>query len=650
MTAPLDAASGFPVFAEVFAKSGAILAAALAAGALLRNRSADLRRLVLSAAVAVMVVAALLVPALPRWTAAAPAWFAPAAVAAPARSSPAPALLDPAPPLLPHRPSQAAAARPLRRVPLIPLLWFAGSALLLLRFLVGLGKLRGLRLASQPCHAGELPDYLRRMWHRRTLLLSNGSVAGPVTWGFFRPVILVPAGFEELPAECRHQVLCHELAHIQGRDFFLRALVELALAALWFQPLMWIVRRQLREEQELACDNRVLAAGARSSAYARLLLEWNDGLFASSSPYALGMAQRSCLKRRLYALLALDARRDTVSRAAVAAACLLGLAAALPLAAFRFAPAPQPVRPAVLATPPPVVAALPLSSPASTAAQAVAAARVAPDPPAPSPAPAAPPAVPDSEVVFEVASVKHGPPGDYSAGGNGGPGSGDPTRWSVRNYPMSSLLGIAYGINSYQLSGPAWLDEERFTVDARIPKETTKEQLGLMLRNLLVERFQLAAHFEKRNAPGYRLTVSKNGPKLAPSPGAPNPGDSDASANFKWPLDQEGYPELPPGRSYAMSVSGDRARWRFADETMDHFAAMIAGQIRQPILNATGLAGKYDLVISWSYAAMQPNAPAGSGPSIFAAVQEQLGLKLESQKIPVDTLIVDRLEKTPAEN
>src|SRR5580658_8785115 len=100
---------------------------------------------------------------------------------------------------------------------------------------------------------------------------------------------------------------------------------------------------------------------------------------------------------------------------------------------------------------------------------------------------------PDSQVVFEVATVRHGPPGDYSAGGSGGPGTRDPSRYSVENYPLSSLLEIAYGLSSYQLSGPIWLDDERFTIAAKVPEGATKEQLKLMMRNLLVERFKLAA-------------------------------------------------------------------------------------------------------------------------------------------------------------
>src|SRR5215475_2009553 len=96
---------------------------------------------------------------------------------------------------------------------------------------------------------------------------------------------------------------------------------------------MWVVRRQLREEQELACDNRVLAGGGKPSAYAKLLLDWNVCAGRDAS-LAVGIAHQSCLKRRLYALLDPDSRRDTVALSGVAVAWFIGLATVLPLAAI----------------------------------------------------------------------------------------------------------------------------------------------------------------------------------------------------------------------------------------------------------------------------------------------------------------------------
>jgi uncharacterized protein (TIGR03435 family) len=255
---------------------------------------------------------------------------------------------------------------------------------------------------------------------------------------------------------------------------------------------------------------------------------------------------------------------------------------------------------------------------------------------------------PDSRVVFEVAAVKHSRPGDYSAAANGGPGTSDPTTYTLENYPMSSILGIAYGVNSYQLSGPGWLDEERFTITAKVPEGATKEQFKLMMRNLLVERFKLAAHLAKQEVAGYQLVVAKGGSKLTASAGHPKQDDEPAKP-FKFAVDKDGYPELPPGRHSSMAMGYGRARWRFGDESMDDFTEALVSQIGAPILNATGLTGKYDFVVLWS-TAQGPDAPTDYGPSVFAALQEQLGLKLESKKVPANLVVIDHIEKTPSEN
>lgn len=255
---------------------------------------------------------------------------------------------------------------------------------------------------------------------------------------------------------------------------------------------------------------------------------------------------------------------------------------------------------------------------------------------------------PDSQVVFEVATVKHGPPRDYSASSRGGPGTADPTTYTIENYPMSSLLEIAYGLSSYRIFGPAWLAEERFTIAAKLPAGTTKEQLMLMMRTLLVERFKIAAHIERKEIAGYDLIVAKGGLKMAASPGPPNEDDAPVS----WPTkpDKEGYPNLPPGRQAFMTAAGGRIRWRFVDESMDTLASKLADNVGRPIVDATGLTGKYDFEIYWSADAMSADPPADSGSSLFTAVQQQLGLKLEPKKVPGDTVVIDRIERTPREN
>jgi beta-lactamase regulating signal transducer with metallopeptidase domain len=227
------------VFFAVFWKSGVALGAALCVNRLLRNRSADVRRLVLSTAVGAIFIAAAALPVLPSWTAVMPLWFQaqrPATQAVPEQpAAPTTVDADADPVSAETRPVQPP-ARPLfqgidLRHWLIPLLWFAGTTTLLLRFAINLRGLHRLRAASEPVtHANLLTEVARS--GRRVELWRNEAIGAPVTWGIVRPIILVPPGFEEMPAECRDAVLCHELAHIQAHDFLIRGLAEIARADL----------------------------------------------------------------------------------------------------------------------------------------------------------------------------------------------------------------------------------------------------------------------------------------------------------------------------------------------------------------------------------------------------------------------------------
>lgn len=322
----------------LFCKSGILLGAALCLNRIFRNRSADLRRLVLSATVVAVMLSAAVAPALPRWTTAMPRWVQ-------FQQPPhAPSFLDSdreialdnsalAAPNLPRSTPQPH-SHPSNLVPsLLTLVWLVGASALLLRFGFSLHRLRQLRSMAEPMiDPLVLADAARRGNPAR--LLQSEMIAAPLTWGIFRPVILVPTGFETLSQEYREAILCHELAHIHAADFLMRSLAEVARAAFWFQPLIWIARRQLHEEQEMACDNRVLASGGKASAYAKLLMDW-DARPGMDFLVAVGMANRSCLRRRLYALLDPAMRHNVVAPTGVAGAWVLALAVALPLAAVN---------------------------------------------------------------------------------------------------------------------------------------------------------------------------------------------------------------------------------------------------------------------------------------------------------------------------
>ena len=246
----------------------------------------------------------------------------------------------------------------------------------------------------------------------------------------------------------------------------------------------------------------------------------------------------------------------------------------------------------------------------------------------------------DAPPVFEVASIKPSVRDQMTdilgavvpAWMRGGPGTRDPGQISFTNASLKTLIANAYGVKPYQISGPTWLDVVGFNIIAKVPPGTSKEQLKLMLQNLLAERFKLTLHHEKKELPVYALVVAKNGPKMKVSEGP------DASGSWgQW---------------------NDSARWVSPNETMPHLADFLSPGLDRPVIDATGLAAKYDVTLYWAPENMrwQPTErntgveAVDPAPTIFAAVQQQLGLKLEPRLSPMDILVIDHAEKTPTEN
>jgi uncharacterized protein (TIGR03435 family) len=223
---------------------------------------------------------------------------------------------------------------------------------------------------------------------------------------------------------------------------------------------------------------------------------------------------------------------------------------------------------------------------------------------------------------FEVASVKPTPPPDGSGvitRWTGGPGTDDPALFTCENCGLASLIMSAYGLDSYQYSGPVWTNSMQFTVTAKIPEGATKDEFRRMQQNLLVERFRLKFHYEKKEMARYELAIAKNGPKLKESPETSAPTMSMAAENGGYTI---------------------HAR----QGSMEYFVSLLSAQLRRPITDATELKGKYDMTLHWI-----PDA-SSDGPTIFEALQQQLGLKLEQRKTTVDVLVVDHVEKVPTEN
>jgi uncharacterized protein (TIGR03435 family) len=257
-------------------------------------------------------------------------------------------------------------------------------------------------------------------------------------------------------------------------------------------------------------------------------------------------------------------------------------------------------------------------------------------------------------VRFEVASIKPSP----DAAGmivtcRGGPGSRDPGLWTCQYLTLSNLVANAWDLRFDELKAPAWTNDVRFHITAKLPSGATREQFREMQQNLLIDRFGLKFHRERKEVQGYELVVAKNGPKFrekAAGPAKPTtPGDDRSPIQTRASMGADGFPVLPPGMSTAVMQNRARAAWNGL--TMDSIARMLAGYAGKPVVDGTGLHARYDISLYWVTAPPTDEASAGhAAPDLFTALQQQLGLKLEPKKLIIDMLVVDHAEKAPTEN
>jgi uncharacterized protein (TIGR03435 family) len=198
-------------------------------------------------------------------------------------------------------------------------------------------------------------------------------------------------------------------------------------------------------------------------------------------------------------------------------------------------------------------------------------------------------------------------------------------RITLENTTLRDCIAFAYGIPSgkdYELSGPGWMDTAKFDIAATFPAEIATERVRQMLQTMLAERFALTTHAENRNIESYVLVVGKKGPKLAKS-------SESSDGAFTW-----GESQLT-----ARSI------------TMAGLANRLSGpnfKLSRPVVDMTGIKGAWDFVLKWA----SDDAPAEdrTEPSIFIALQEQLGLRLEPRKIAFRIVVVDSIAKTPTQN
>jgi uncharacterized protein (TIGR03435 family) len=224
---------------------------------------------------------------------------------------------------------------------------------------------------------------------------------------------------------------------------------------------------------------------------------------------------------------------------------------------------------------------------------------------------------------FEVASVKPSPADQGNGNSGAKSGSG---RLTMTNVTLKRCIIGAYGVGPNQiLGGPDWLDSDRYEIVAKADQPVGDGMLMTMLQTLLAERFKLAIHRETRPIQAYVLEVAKNGPKLEKAP-----DEASTTGNGHGLID---------ARAIAMT----------------RFATVLARQMDAPVVDRTGLEGKFNLKLEWTPESDKPLKPGtdaaamDSGLSIFTAIQQQLGLRLRPQKVPIEIIVIDHAER-PSEN
>ena len=451
------------------------------------------------------------------------------------------------------------------------------------------------------------------------------GILEPGVVGLWRSILLLPAGMaERLTAAQLNAIVQHELCHVRRRDNLYAALHMAVEAAFWFHPLVWWIGARLVDERERACDEEVLRLGSEPGVYAEGIL--NVCRMYVESPLAcVSGVSGADVKRRIEAILsnrpALHLNSGRKAALALAATAALVFPVAIGVMNVRPGQAQQ-IRPK-----------------------------------------------------FEVASIKLsndcGEPASAPQGNGlqkksgGGPGPASPARVHVCG-TLEDLIQDAFVTfkDGYEnrnggrlnrpplVGGPAWARSDMYVIDAKAEGSPGIGVMrSVMMQALLEDRFHLQIRREARESPVYDLTAARNGPRVQPfQPGTCTPRDPNQPMR-----------PLPEGQTPCMYFfrNGKSPGARTIDAqgtTFDNFAKLLAIAVSRPVINKAGIAGMFDFHVEFTpdgdtpfFHDLDPAAanekPDEPGPSIFAALQEQLGLKLEPAKGPREYLVIDRVER-----
>jgi bla regulator protein blaR1 len=439
---------------------------------------------------------------------------------------------------------------------------------------------------------------------------SSKTLLEPGVAGFLNPVLLLPEGIlKQLTPPQLEAVLAHEQCHVRRRDNLTSAFHMLVETFFWFHPAIWWIGAKLVEERERACDEAVLKLGNEPQIYAEGILNVCKSYLESPLRCVSGVTGAD-LKKRIREILTASIAAD------------LSLARKIALAIAIVVAFTSPILVGLVGAP-------------SIRAQST------------------------SRPEFEVISIKP----DRSESGNVSINY-QAGRFTVRNFSLKRLINNAYSPRKI-VGDPSWLSSEKYDIDAKVEDSLTEKlrklpidqqfaQVMLMLQSALEERFQLKVNHESQDLPVYVLVIAKGGPKLTPTTLPPFDPEKQSAANTD-----------------TTRVNGNAAAGTRGSRIPEpgHFIATgqpiavilgiltreLGGQI---VLDQTGLKGEYDFTLKWTpdsgFSASAAGSgqdsgtaplPDPSGTSIFTALKEQLGLKLETKKAPVDVLVITHVER-----
>jgi bla regulator protein blaR1 len=495
--------------------------------------------------------------------------------------------------------------------------WVVGFAVVLFWWSRQWGPVRTALRQARPVALGSAYDTAG------LIVMSSPSTLEPGVVGIWRPILLLPDGLvDRLTAAQLGALIAHERCHVRCHDNLAAAVHMLVEAIFWFHPLVWWIERRMIGERERACDEAVLGAGNDPDEYVAGIL--TVCRFTLRVPLAcVAGVSGAELRTRIESIVRMELGKRMTFTRRVAVALVAAVLPGVPLVAGLVS---TPVVTAAQGPKSPVVSE-------GAAARQTNAGQTA------------------STLRFEVASIKRNN-GDaqkafvlqgYRPGGSFG----------GLNVTLGSVIRLAYGLQDFQMAGaPKWVDTDRFDVEARGPQGATQSEVPRRLQSLLAERFALKAHMETRDHPIYALVLARADRSLGP-----RLRRSQFDAKQIQEQDARMLRESPA--TFTPLECGLTAGRRLGScgSTMASLATRFPMYVGRIAVDQTGLTGLYQYDLHFGDRPIPGTGPGGGfpfpvssqagdpdAPSLFTALEEQLGLKLVPQTGRIEVLVIDHVE------